>query len=520
MNLALWWSIAAEARASLTGYVAAAYLLLLVLSRRRPAEERRALRTVLFLFLLHLLVLPWAGLLRYMGSSSYGEVRLVTRALIALCLVRMAGHLLFALVLPRAGVRASRILQDVVVAAASLVALFWLASRAGLNVAGLVATSAVMTAVIGFALRDTLGNVIGGLALQNDRSIRIGDWIRVGEVEGRLVEIRWRYSAVETRNGETLIVPNSVLTTEKVMVLGRQQGQPLQWRRWVYFNVDFHHPLTEVSRVVLEALHEVSLPEVSRQPPPDVVVVDFQAGYARYAVRYWLTDLQVDMPVDSQIRTRIYFALQRAGLSLSLPAQAVFLTQESSERRQELQQAERAQRLQALRKVELFRPLSEEDQQFLADSLHFAPFGAGEVMTRQGAEAHWLYLIVDGKVAVRVAAEGGLDREVAQLGAGDVFGEMSLMTGEPRSATVVALTPARCYRLDKAAFQEILQRRPSLADPVAEILAGRRVGLTAAREDLDQEARQRRVVAVQGDLLARIRDFFGLTDEAPRRSAR
>jgi CRP-like cAMP-binding protein len=85
---------------------------------------------------------------------------------------------------------------------------------------------------------------------------------------------------------------------------------------------------------------------------------------------------------------------------------------------------------------------------------------------------------------------------------------------------VVALTPARCYRLDKAAFQEILQRRPSLADPVAEILARRRVGLTAAREDLDQEARTRRVGAVQVDLLARIRDFFGLTDEAQRRSAR
>jgi CRP-like cAMP-binding protein len=144
------------------------------------------------------------------------------------------------------------------------------------------------------------------------------------------------------------------------------------------------------------------------------------------------------------------------------------------------------------------------------------------VLTRQGAEAHWLYLIVEGRVAVRVAGvDGGVDREVAQLGGGDFFGEMSLMTGEPRSATVVALTPVQCFRLDKAAFQEILKRSPALADPVAEILARRRVGLTAAREDLDQEARQRRVVAVQVDLLARIRDFFGLTDDAPRpRAAR
>jgi small-conductance mechanosensitive channel/CRP-like cAMP-binding protein len=516
----LWPSITAEARDSLTGYVTVVFLLWLVLSRGRPAEDRRALRSALFLLVLHFFVLPLAGLLRYLGSPTYGEVRLLSLALLALCVVRIAADLVFSVLLPRVGVRASRILQDVVMAVAAVVALFSLASRAGLNVAGLVATSAVVTAVIGFALRDTLGNVIGGLALQTDRSIRIGDWIKVGDVEGRVVEIRWRYTAVETRNGETLIVPNSVLTGEKVMVLGRRQGQPLQWRRWVRFNVDFQHPPTEVSRVVLEALHEAWLPGVSPEPPPDCVLEDFQAGFSRYAVRYWLTDLTPDVAVDGQIRTRIYFALQRAGLSLSLPAHAIFLTEESRERRQEQHEAEQGQRLKALQQVELFRPLSEEDRQFLAGSLHYAPFAAGEMLTRQGAEAHWLYLIVDGRVAVRVLADGGLDREVAQLGAGDFFGEMSLMTGEPRSATVVALTPVTCYRLDKAAFQEILRRRPSLADPVAEILARRRVGLTAAREDLDQEARKRRVVAVQVDLLARIRDFFGLTDEAQRRAAR
>jgi small-conductance mechanosensitive channel/CRP-like cAMP-binding protein len=522
MTLAWWSSITAEAADSFTGYVAAAFLLWLLLSRRRPPEERRALRSALLLLVIHLLLLPVAGLLRHASSPLYGEARLLSLAFLALCAVRLAADLFFGVLLPRVGWRTSRILQDVVMAAASIVALFSLASRAGLNVAGLVATSAVVTAVVGLALRDTLGNVIGGLALQTDRSIRIGDWIKVGEVEGRVVEIRWRYAAVETRNGETLIVPNSLLTGEKVMVLGRRQGQPLQWRRWVHFNVDFQHPLTEVSQVVLGALQEASLGGVSSEPPPDVVVVDFQAGYARYAVRYWLTDLQADVAVDSQIRTRVYFALQRAGLSLSLPAHSIFLTEESRERRQELQESERGRRLQALQRVELFRPLSEEDRQFLAESLHYAPFAAGEVLTRQGAEAHWLYLIVEGRVAVRVAvADGGLDREVAQLGEGDFFGEMSLMTGEPRSATVVALTPVRCYRLDKAAFQEILRRRPSLADPVAEILARRRVGLTAAREDLDQEARKRRVVAVQVDLLARIRDFFGLTDDAPRpRAAR
>ena len=100
-------------------------------------------------------------------------------------------------------------------------------------------TSAVITAVIALALQDTLGNVIGGLALQTDESIQVDDWIKVGDVNGRVVDIRWRYTAIETRNGETVLIPNGVLLKGQVMVLGRRQGKPRQWRRWVYFQVDY-----------------------------------------------------------------------------------------------------------------------------------------------------------------------------------------------------------------------------------------------------------------------------------------
>lgn len=114
---------------------------------------------------------------------------------------------------------------------------------------------------------------------------------------------------------------------------------------------------------------------------------------------------------------------------------------------------------------------------------------------------------------MRVAAPGGLEQEVARLGPGDFVGEMSLMTGERRSATVVASDGVECYRLDKAAFQDVLRLRPAIAEPVAEVLARRRVELAAARENLDQEVLTRRVAAAQVDLLRRIREFFGLHHE-------
>src|SRR6185436_18235715 len=167
----------------------------------------------------------------------------------------------------------------------------------------------------------------------------------------------------------------------------------------------------------------------------------------------------------------------------------------------------------------MFRPLADEDRRLLAERLRYAPFGSGEVLTRQGAEAHWLYLVLSGEVSVRVSTEGGLERVVARLGPGDFFGEMSLMTGEQRSATVVAVTGVECYRLDKAAFQEVIQRTPALAEPMAEILARRRLELAAVKGDLDQEAQRRRLASAKLDLVARIRDFFGLADD-PRRAAR
>ena len=186
----------------------------------------------------------------------------------------------------------------------------------------------------------------------------------------------------------------------------------------------------------------------------------------------------------------------------------------------ELARADHERRRHALEQVEILRPLDEADRDQLADRLLYAPFTRGELLTRQGEAGEWLNLIVAGEVSVRVAAEGGLEQEIALLGPGDFVGEMSLMTGERRAATVVATTSVQCFRLDKQAFEDVLRQRPAIAEPVAEILARRRVELTAARENLDHEARTRRVAAAQVDLLRRIRDFFGLHHEGePRRAA-
>jgi small-conductance mechanosensitive channel/CRP-like cAMP-binding protein len=517
--MSVWSALAAETDAGRTLVLLAGLAVLGLSAPVLRGAAARVLRAPAVLFATHLALAAAAAASAVYAPALRDALHLLALMAAAVCAIKIVQELVFSLLLPRLGMRGSRILSDVVTAGASIVAVFALASRAGFNVSGLIATSAVLTAVVGLALRDTLGNVIGGLSLQTDRSIHLGDWIKVGEVEGRVVDIRWRYTAVETRNGETLIVPNGVLTTEKVMVLGRRQGAPRQWRRWVHVNVDLRQSPPEVVRVITDALIGAPIPGVAADPPPDCLFRDVQQSFARYAVRYWLTDFERDVPTDSVVLTRVYFALQRAGIALAVPEHAVLVTEQSGERTAELERGDHARRRRALEQVEILRPLGEEDRETLADRLQYAPFARGETLTRQGEPGEWLYLVTAGEVVVRVASEGGLEQEVARLGAGDFVGEMSLLTGERRSATVVAATGVECYRLDKAAFQDVLRQRPAIAEPVAEILARRRVELSAVRDNLDHEARTRRVAAAQVDLLRRIRDFFGLHHEGEARRA-
>lgn len=510
----------AEAAASRTVVLLAALVVLALAARLLGAPPVRVLRASLVLFAVHLALATSAALAGPFAPGLRGGLHLLALMVGAVCAIKIGQELVFTLLLPRMGVHGSRILSDVVTAGASIVAVFALASRAGFNVSGLIATSAVLTAVVGLALRDTLGNVIGGLSLQTDRSIHLGDWIRVGDTEGRVLDIRWRYTAVETRNGETLIVPNGVLTTEKVMVLGRKRGAPLQQRRWLHLNVDLRQSPPEVVQIVTDALVGASIPGVSAAPPPDCLFREVQQSFARYAIRYWLTDLERDVPTDSAVLTRAYFALQRAGIALAVPEHSVLLTEQSGERTAALERDEHARRRRALDQVEILRPLAVDDRALLAGRLRFAPFAAGEILMRQGGPGDWLYVITLGEVSVRVASDDGLEKEVARLGPGEFVGEMSLMTGGSRAATVVAMTRVECYRLEKDSFEEVLRQRPGIAEPISEVLARRRVSLIAARENMDQEARTRRVAATQVDLLKRIRDFFGLHhEEGPRGAA-
>jgi small-conductance mechanosensitive channel/CRP-like cAMP-binding protein len=493
-----------------TPLLAGGLIALLILVQRLPRTRRPAVRFHVALVLAHVVALTGGAV-----AEGYGHApkpyQIAALAFGLFAGIGIASTAAFRIILPRLGLALPRILVDIVSAVAVVVALIVVGQRMGFSVTGLITTSAVLTAVIGFALQDTLGNMMGGIALQLDQSINVGDWVALtpGAAPARVTEIRWRYTAMETQAWTTIIVPNSVLMKGQVTVLGRRQGQPTMMRRDVDFFVDFRTPPGAVIDPVRATLIADPPKLVAKVPELQVLYFGVRDSVNQYRVRYWLMDLAVDDPTDAEIRTRVYYALQRAGVDFSIPAQTVFVATQDDAREQRHADRETAARLGAIAKVDLLAMLGDDERRQLAGRLHYAPFHRGERMCREGDVDDGLYMIVEGHAAVQITTPDGAV-EVARLGPGQFFGEMSLMTGEKRSATVVAASDCVTYRLDKHAFEDLIRSRPPIAEAVAELLTERKIGLDAARESVDDAARARRRQTTKQDILGRIRGFFAL----------
>lgn len=495
--------------------VYAAALLLAALLHRFMASGRETVRhSLLFLATCGLLELAAA---LFAQQAQAGVTRGLQQAAVlglGVVLIRLSGLVLFRVLLPGLRLSAPRIVEDIVVIAGYLLWVMVRLSFAGVDLSGLVATSALITAVIAFAMQDTLGNILGGLALQLDDSLEIGDWVRLDDVSGRVVEIQWRFTALRTRNGERLVIPNAQLMKAKFSVIGSRreegEGSSVAWRRWIWFNIDYSVNPSQVIAVAERALADSEIANVAPTPPASCVAMEFAPGSVRYALRYWLIDPLDDDPTDSAVRVHLLAALQRQGWRIALPDQALHLVQQDEAHREAAWQRERARRLKVLAGIDLFDALDDNERGRVATRLVHAPFARGDVITRQGAVAHWLYIVASGEVEVHWEAPGGQRHLLSRLPPGSIFGEMGLMTGAPRSATVLAASDVECYRLDKAGFEDILHERQEIAESISHILAQRQQQNEALRRELRQVSAEGEGAGHGAAIMQRMREFFGL----------
>ncbi|HEX4749931.1 MAG TPA: mechanosensitive ion channel family protein [Bryobacteraceae bacterium] len=424
----------------------------------------------------------------------------ISLALAEIGVVQIAAILIFRFALWR--LRAPLIVRDVFLAICYAVVLLATLSRFGTNVLGIVATSTVITAIIGLSLQDTLLNVIGGMVLHAEGVIGLHDYVKTEHHgEGWVRTVRTRYTSLETPEGDLVLVPNNFLMKNAVTVIRDLH------REVISFNLSYEHAPMTICELVETALRDSAIPGVAATPPPQCVVLKLHPTHIEYGAVVWETEAGSSINQVSSILTRVYYSLARAGHTLSAVARRVNVIQAGEREPDESQ--DRQLRIDALRENEIFGVLSQQELEFLAEHFVRMVFAGGEAVVKQGDEGDCLYLVMKGRARVVLSGADNRSEEVATLGPGSILGEMSLLSGEKRSASVVAEGHLECDRLDKADFARILRERPEVADQISIVLTARQSGLSEARDRLNAVA-----LDTRQDFLMRIQAFFGLGKKA------
>ena len=380
------------------------------------------------------------------------------------------------------------IVQDAII-----IALFALAATLLLQ-ERVLATTAVGAVILGFALQETLSNLFAGLAIQIEKPFRVAHWVTIGGQNGLVSEITWRATKIRTKAGNFVIVPNSVVARETIT----NYSEPtLETRVEVEVGAGYETPPNEVKAAIRDAIRDESLITQGREP--EVLLVDFGASAIVYRVRVWTTDFAADERIRDRLRSQIYYAFRRLGINIPYPIQVEIEQQPVTATGAEDRSA------RTLDAVEIFSSLSDAQRAALAEASRLVLYAAGEIIVREGDVASSMFVMSSGEAIVTL---GDADGEVARLQRSGYFGEMSLLTGEPRSATVTAATDCELLEIRADAFRRVVLPDPALVERISSAVSVRRAELESHRA-----TRTSHPAAAEAPhtFLARVRHFLRLS---------
>ena len=280
------------------------------------------------------------------------------------------------------------------------------------------AATAVGAVVVGFALQNTLGNLFAGLAIQIEKPFRVGEWVRIAEIDGLVSEITWRAVKVRTKSGNFVVVPNGKLADDIIV----NYSEPTRDTRLeVMVGAHYDVPPNQVKAVILDGLKRD--PQISTEREPEITIADFAESAITYRVWVWIADFATDYQTYDRIRSAIYYAFRRHDIVIPYPIQVQI------EKPDVLPSRDFSIDEAVLQRVPVFTALSSETRAQLARATTRGLFAEGEVVVRQGESGSSMFVVATGEVVVLLEPQG---QEVARIRPGGFFGEMSLLTGAPQ----------------------------------------------------------------------------------------
>lgn len=366
---------------------------------------------------------------------------------------------------------------------------------------GFVVSWSVVVGVLGLALQGTLQDAFAGISLSVEEPFRLGDWIELEDgTVGQVIDISWRATRLMSLNNSVLVIPNSKVAAARIHNFTQHDAH---YALWVDLRVSNEVDPAMVRRLLLEAALATS--GVLHRPAPSVNLVDGGRRPFRYAIYFHCDDYLSHFVVRSKLFERAWRYLRQVGVTAAPETTEAWLRRAGTAAFREEDPRE------LLRQAPLFRPLTENELDALQAAVHYRVFPAGTPIVRFGEPGESLFLIAGGQVRVSLGAEYRGTPELARLGVGQYFGETSLLTGAPRTATVTTVTECARIEVGKDALLPVVEARPELGEELARVEAARQL-------EVERHARQQRPPGTRAvserarEMLVRIRRFFRLDE--------
>lgn len=454
--------------------------------------------TALKLSLLGLVLLYFEATL-----AGYPNYRLILARLqsviVLICLAKLAIYILVDMILTlRRHGEVPMLLRDAIRLAVYLIAaIASLRLVFQIDLSTVITTTTVLTAAIAFAMQTTLSNAFYGFTVQIDPLMAHGNWISIPEkgLFGEIVNVGFRYITLRTLDNNQVLVPNAVVVQSIVTTHGSpQEAAQERAATTLTIGLPYELPPEQAKAILRLVLHEEPL--VLPEPPPVVRLQSLSDSSISYLMKFWLADPAQRNLALSELQTKAWYAVHRAGWSFPFPHRQIVTTPAK-----EPFPNQRAVIMAGLRQSHLFDVLSAEEVLLFADSALVRPYAPGEIAVQQGDQGSSLFFVLQGEMTVEMNG-----REVARIEQGRMFGEMSLLTGEPRRATVRACSEVLLAELPKAAIADLIDKNDKLMERLSEALTRHSVGSRAQLDRQEDEAAAERSPV---EYLKRLKAFFG-----------
>lgn len=371
------------------------------------------------------------------------------------------------------------VLRGLILAVVYLLLLFYvLKNILRVDLTAYLAGSAVLTMVLGLAFQGVLTNIFAGMSLHFTKSFSRGDWVGIGGHEGVVVDTNWRETRLLDRYSNIIVLPNNIVASEKITNFSQPDSKAAIG---LPFKLSFEAPAAEVIRLLSEAAGDC--PDVADAPPPDAQIRSYDEFGVSYLLKFWITNYALKEVITTTVARSAWYKLRRNRIEIALSigdklkaltgTAAAPAAEDREATFRDLLSSALLRRQHGEKAGELIA--AEEEVRALAALIRRGAYTKGEVLCRQGEKGTSCFVVAAGLIRGQIAYEEAGKTYMSEftVGPGGIFGEMSLFTGMPRTATGTLAEDSELLVIQAEDFGVIIERNPALAEEIAEIVSAR-----------------------------------------------